>query len=54
VRLSYDVLVCVNFLCDTADVPGVAVKETPSTIQELLGGTEENCTKSLQDSPSPH
>jgi hypothetical protein len=49
-----DVLACVGFLCDKAAVPSVVVKETPSTIQQLLGGTEENCTKSWQDSQSPH
>jgi len=54
VQLLHNVLVCVHFLCDTADVPGVAVKETPSTILELLGGTEVNCTKRWQDSLSPH
>jgi hypothetical protein len=54
VGLSYDVLACVGFICDKAAVHGVAVKETPSTIQQLLGGTEENCTKSCQDSLSPH
>jgi len=54
VGLSYDVLACVGFLCDKAAVPNVVVQEMPSTIQQLLGGTEENCTQSWQDSPSPH
>ena len=54
VRLSYDVLACVGFICDKAAVHSVVVKEMPSTIQQLLGATEENCTKSWQDSLSPH
>lgn len=52
--LSYDVLACVGSLCDKAAVPCVVVKETPSTFQQPLGGSEENCTKSWQDHLSPH